>query len=339
MFTLLQQRQLPALRSRAEMMDLLQREVYGYLPEKPLSVSFSVTEPISRNFCAGKARGERMVAMCDLGGRVFSFPFASVIPTDGKRHPFFIHINFRSDVPDRYMPTEELVDCGFAVISFNYHDVVRDNADFTDGLAGCLFENGQRKTTDPGKIALWAWAAHRMMDYAMTRDELDHSRGIVCGHSRLGKTALLAAATDERFAMAYSNDSGCAGAALARGTKGETVEAICKRFSYWFCENYQKYQGREQEMPFDQHFLLASIAPRCVMVGSATRDAWADPISEQLGCLAAAPAFGNDFSGIHPAQPDQCFLDGKLGYHLRTGDHYFSRDDWHRLIEFANRHL
>jgi hypothetical protein len=228
----LQQRQLPALRSREEMMDLLQREVYGYLPEKPLSVSFSVIEPISRNFCAGKARGERMVAKCDLGGKVFSFPFASVIPTDGKKHPFFIHINFRSDVPDRYMPTEELVDCGFAVISFNYHDVVRDNADFADGLAGCLFENGQRKATDPGKIALWAWAAQRMMDYAQTREELDHSRGIVCGHSRLGKTALLAAATDERFAMAYSNDSGCAGAALARGTRGETVEAICKRFSY-----------------------------------------------------------------------------------------------------------
>ena len=321
------------------MLEVLQREVYGYLPAKPVSVSFTVTGRICRSFCAGKATGDKMLATCDLGSKVFSFPFVSVIPTDGKKHPFFIHINFRPDVPDRFMPTEELVDAGFAVLSFDYHDVVRDDGDFTDGLAGCLFENGQRNATDPGKIAMWAWAAQRMMDYVQTREELDPSRGIVCGHSRLGKTALLAAATDERFAMAYSNDSGSTGAALSRGKMGETVAEICNRFPYWFCENYQKYRERETDMPFDQHFLLASIAPRCALVGSATQDEWADPISEQLCCLAAAPAFETDFAWTEPAKPDQCFLNGKLGYHLRSGTHYFCRDDWHRLIEFANRHL
>ena len=336
---LLKQRGLPALQSREEMLEILQREVYGYLPEKPRTVSFEVTGRVCRNFCAGKATGNRLTAHCDLGGKVFSFPFTSVLPTDGKKHPFFIHMNFRPDVPDRYMPTEELVDAGFAVISCNYHDVVRDDADFTDGLAGCLFENGNRNATDPGKICLWAWAMHRMMDYAQTRPELEHTKGIACGHSRLGKTALFAAATDERFAMAYSNDSGCSGAALSRGKQGETVDFICNRFPYWFCENYQKYRQREKEMPFDQHFLLACIAPRCLLVGSATLDDWADPISEQLCCMAAAPAFETELCWTQPAQPDQCFLDEKLGYHLRTGTHYFSREDWHRLILFANSHL
>ena len=92
-------------------------------------------------------------------------------------------------------------------------------------------------------------------------------------------------------------------------------------------------------MPFDQHYLLASIAPRPVLVGSASEDAWADPISEQLSCLAAAPAFGGDFQCDRPAQVGDAFLEGKVGYHLRKGLHYFSRTDWLRLMEFAAKHL
>ena len=337
---ILAQRNIPALRTREEMLEILQKEVYGYLPPKPETLQFEVVGAIAPNFCAGKARGDKVMAHCTIGGKEFSFPFCCVVPTEGGKHPFFIHINFRPDVPDRYMPTEELVDNGYAVLSFNYNDVVRDNEDFTDGLAGILFENGQRKPGDPGKIAMWAWAAHRLMDYAETlAEELDLTKGIVCGHSRLGKTALLTAATDERFAISYSNDSGCTGAAISRGKIGESVERICFRFPYWFCQNYQNHSGHVEEMPFDQHYLIASIAPRAVLVGSASEDEWADPVSEQLGCLAAAPAFGGDFQCDRIAQIGDAFLEGKVGYHLRKGSHYFSRTDWLRLMEFAAKHL
>lgn len=140
---------------------------------------------------------------------------------------------------------------------------------------------------------MWAWAAQRVLDYAQTLDELlDLDCAIVCGHSRLGKTALLAAATDKRFAFAYSNDSGCSGAAITREKQGENVKDICERFPYWFCENYKLYIDNEQNMPFDQHYLLASIAPRKVLVGSAAEDIWADPISEFLCCVAAGSVFG-----------------------------------------------
>jgi len=338
--TLLKERNLPPLQSREQMLDILQKEVYGYIPAKPESLSFEVVDKVAPSFCAGKVRGDRVVAHCTIGGKEFSFPFSSVVPVDGEKHPFFIHINFRPDVPDRYMPTEELVDNGYAVLSFCYNDVVRDNDDFTDGLAGVLYEDGKRGPSDPGKIAMWAWAAQRLMDYAETlSDELELDKGIACGHSRLGKTALLTAATDTRFAMGYSNDSGCTGAAISRGKEGETVEKICAKFPYWFCENYHRHRGKEQAMPFDQHYLLASIAPRPVLVGSASEDAWADPISEQLGCLAAAPAFGGDFQCDRPAQVGDGFLDGRIGYHLRKGLHYFSRTDWLRLMEFAKKHL
>ncbi len=331
---------LPQLRPREEMLRILQEEEYGFLPAKPDSVSFTVQSNTVSNFCAGKAVLSKVTAICKTGDKEFSFPFYATVPTSGGKHPFFVHINFRDLVPDRYMPTEELVDNGFAVFSFCYNDVTRDNGDYSSGLAGVLFEDGKRKDNDPGKIAMWAWASHRVMDYAETlSDVLDFEHSVVCGHSRLGKTALFAAATDERFAFAYSNDSGCSGAAVSRQKRGESVGRICEVFPYWFCENYQKYKNRESEMPFDQHYLAASIAPRKVCIGSASEDLWSDPEAEQLCCEAASGAFEKGFvSNGEFARIGEEFFEGDVGYHLRGGLHYFGREDWQKLIKFVKMH-
>lgn len=336
---LLKERNLPSLLKREEMLDILQEEVYGHMPPKPDEVTWEVQEEYVKRFCANKASFSKVTIKSELLGQQFSFPMYCVIPKAEGKHPFFVHINFRDDVPDRYQPTEELVDNGFAVLSFCYNDVTKDNPDFTDGLAGVLYKDGERKPNDAGKIAMWAWATQRVMDYAQTLHNLDMNRSIVCGHSRLGKTALLTAATDERFAFAYSNDSGCAGSAITRGKQGETVKDICNKFSYWFCENYQKYIDKEHEMPFDQHYLIASISPRYVCVGSAVEDIWADPVSEMLGCVAASPAFEQcGAKGFicedRLAEVGDMFFEGTIGYHMRRGTHYFSREDWLKLIKF-----
>ena len=152
------------------------------------------------------------------------------------------------------------------------------------------------------------------------------------------RRALLTAATDERFAFAHSNNAGCGGDSVARGTTGETVKDICDRFNYWFCENYYKYIDNEDSMPFDQHYLIASIAPRKVSVASAAEDWWADPKNQQLTCLAAADAFPNGFTCADTfAQPGDAFFCGDIGYYMRGGTHYFSRTDWLRLMEFINK--
>lgn len=337
---LLSKRNLPELLTREEMLEILQREEYGYLPEKPESISFQVEEDVIPKFCAGNAVCNKITANCIINGKEFSFPFYATLPTEGKNYPFFIHINFRPDNPDRYMPTEEIIDNGFAVFSLWYKDITSDGDDFTDGLAGVLFEDGVRTDTDSGKIAMWAWAAQRVMDYAETLgDIIDIKCGTVCGHSRLGKTALFTAATDERFAFSYSNNSGCSGDALARGTTGETVDDICYRFPFWFCENYKKYCNNEDNMPFDQHYLLASVAPRKVCIGSASEDAWTDPVSQFLCCVAAGKAFKKEFEYENRLpQIDDKYFNGDLGFHMRKGKHYFSRKDWQRLIEFVNLH-
>ena len=338
---ILNDRKVPELRSREEMLEIMQKEVYGYMPPKPDRVEWTVKNNYIGNFCAGKATAQYVELTSYWGDKSFKFPFVAVIPTAKGPHPFFIHINFRPNVPDRYMHSEEIVDRGFACLSFCYEDVTKDNNDFTSGLAGMLYENGERGLHDAGKIAMWAWAAQRVMDYAEQESRLDKSCSIVCGHSRLGKTALFCGATDERFTFAYSNDSGCSGAAITRDKVGETVEAITRVFPYWFCENYKQYVNREHEMPFDQHYVIASVAPRYAYVASAKEDEWADPASEMLACVAATPAYEEKgLAGLicenRLPEVGDVYHAGNIGYHLRAGSHYFSREDWNKVIDFVN---
>ena len=339
---LLQKRDVPALLPREEMLDILQREVYGYLPPKPDRMTWSVQNNCILNFCAGKVTAQKVELTVYMGEKTFTFPFTAIIPKGNEPYPFFIHINFRPDVPDRYMPTEEITDNGYAVLSFCYQDVTSDNGDFTNGLAGVLYPDGKRGNTDPGKIAMWAWAAQRVLDYAEEEPRLDKARAMVCGHSRLGKTALLCGATDTRFYLAHSNDSGCSGAAVTPGKVGERVADITQRFPYWFCENYKQYAGREQDMPFDQHYLIAAMAPRLAYVASAWEDTWADPASELLSCVAATPAYealgltGMVCEDRLPMIGDE-YHEGHIGYHLRAGLHYFGREDWLRLMSFEKK--
>ena len=146
---LLKKRNLPSLLSRQEMLNILLREEYGDLPSKPCQISFEVAENVIRHFCAGKAVCNKITAHMVINGKSFSFPFYEALPTKGETHPFFVHINFRDNIPDLYMPTEELIDQGFAVLSFCYNDVTKDNDDLSDGLAGVI--------APTGKLAMWAW--------------------------------------------------------------------------------------------------------------------------------------------------------------------------------------
>lgn len=332
----------PLGKTTDELLSILLHEEYGTLPAFPHTVTATVTKE-EKNFCAGKAVFYHMMLHCKAEWGEFSFPFRYVCPkTGGSPVPAFLHINFRPDVPDRYQPTEEIVDEGFAVVSFCYKDVTSDDGDFENGLAGVVYQDGKRSETDCGKIGLWAWAAVALMDYLTTCPEIDKTRVSVIGHSRLGKTALLVGALDDRFFSAISNDSGCSGAALSRGKVGESIRKITDRFPYWFCERYLRYADREEDQPFDQHFLLAANAAHRVYVASAKNDLWADPKSEFLSCVAASEYFERmGKTGL--IAPDrfpeigEAFHGGNIGYHLRAGEHYLSREDWKHYFAFLKK--
>lgn len=183
-----------------------------------------------------------------------------------------------------------------------------------------------------------------VMDYVQTLDEIDKENVAIVGHSRLGKTALLTGAFDERFKLTISNNSGQSGAAISRKKGGEKIKNICERFSYWFCSNYKKYSDNEEMLPFDQHYLLSLIAPRNLYVASSSQDTWADPKSEFLACVATNPVYelynknGLVYDDKYPTSDTQLW-NGSIGYHMREGAHYLSRHDWNRFIEYINKKL
>ena len=321
---------------RKEIVNILCEEEYGFMPKMHDDLTWEEISEDNR-FCAGK--------VAHFGEESFSFPVYSSIPNKEGRHPFFVHINFRPDVPDRYMPVEEICDRGYAVLSFCYNDVSYDEIKFKnpmeDKLKDILFKGIEKKPNHCGKLHMWAWAASRVMDYAQSLDCLNFDKSAVVGHSRLGKTALLAGALDERFNCAISNDSGCSGAAISRSELGEQISDITKNFPYWFCDNYKKYIGNEDKMPFDQHFLIAAMAPRKVYVASAEDDSWADPKTEFLVCVAASEVY--EQLGVKGfVTPDrlpevgETLHEGNIGYHIRSGLHYLSREDWNKYMDFLD---
>lgn len=317
---------------REEIKEILQREEYGYFP--PIVDCHVSSKLVDHAEFAGKATVEELMFFLKNGEKEFYFPAKMIYPSNkDKDIPFFVFINFAPEIPHKYFYPEILMDKGVGILTFCHNDVSIDGSNFGKGLESLFIEGSSRDDTCFGKITLWAYAMQRGLDYLLTRPEADSKRIFAAGHSRLGKTALLAAAFDERFAGAHSNNSGCSGAAISRDKEGETIRTICTRFPYWFCKKYASYSDRENEMPFDQHFLLGLIAPRKISVAAALEDTWADSYNQYLACLGANSAYellGE--RGIITEDAKQIlgkeYIGGKVSYRERTGTHFFSYTDW-----------
>ena len=328
--------------NRDKIKNMLQKEQYGMIPQAPSSMRVEPVESHEK-FFAGKCVYTRYTLYAETERGETAFPFVSLIPKTEKPCPAFVFINFEDDMPCKRAPSEEIIDRGFAVFSFCYTDVATDDNNFKAKCAKQL-SCGRRRSDATGKIAMWAWAAMRVMDYVMTLTEIDRDNIAVIGHSRLGKTALLTGAFDDRFKYVISNNSGASGAALARGKVGENITAITNTFPFWFCPRYKKYRGHEYELPFDQNSLLALTVPRHLIVGSAKEDRWADPKNELLSIYSVNEVY--ELFGMRGLVVDDGALEapttyggGDACYHVRLGKHCLSRYDWNVYMDYILKNL
>jgi hypothetical protein len=311
---------------------------YGIQPEPAQVTAHPLDDPLDLGNFHDMINMEYLSLSFTHGGKSYSFPLRLLYPKNKFRVPYFVVLSFRSEPFDRYLPTEEIIDRGFGIALLHYNSVTMDKDEFESGI-GPLSDRTQPNA--PGKLALWAYAAMRTADYLLTRPETAPDNLAVVGHSRLGKTALLTGALDPRFQFVFSNDAGCCGDALFRGKVGEHIDQITSHFPHWFCPSFRAYAGKETELPFDQHALLAMIAPRHVMLGSSKLDTWADPVSQYLSLCAADPVFKLlGCSGfLHPdrlpVEGDR-FAAGSTAFHLRSGIHFFYRTDWTSYMDFRS---
>lgn len=192
-------------------------------------------------------------------------------------------------------------------------------------------------------LGAWAWALSRGLDLAGRIPEIDARRNVVTGSSRLAKAALLAAARDDRFAVCVANQTGGGGCPLAKRDFGENVSTEMKSFPHWYCKAYAKYVDNEQAMKFDQHMLIAAVAPRALLI-EGFNSGWFDTKGEYLAARAASPVW--EFlgrkglpKGEFPENYDTSLIGESLGYVRRGGQHGISAIDWIWTLNFADRAL
>lgn len=359
-------------RRRPEILNFYKTEIYGRIPENAPKVTWEVTEtdPAARDGAAitkrlvgrmgDKPDGPRMNLTVYLPAKAsgpvpmllsitFNFPpggrggnVAKNDKTDAAKDAKAPAKTFRPP----YDALGELLSRGWGYATLGYSDIQPDRANqWTSGVIGLTLKEEQTQPAPDewGTISAWSWGISRSIDYLETEKAVNPKQIAITGVSRLGKTVLWASALDERVAAVFSVVSGEMGAALIRRDWGETLDDMAQNFSWQFAGNLQKWAGRWNELPVDQHMLIALSAPRPVYVNGGLSDQWSDPKGEFLSMVAAGPVYrflGKRDLGVTELPPlDKPITDGELAFHYHSSGHTAVPADWKAFLDFAERHF
>lgn len=337
---------------RPEILADFQNEIYGRIPARTPKITWSVAE--SDDHALGdRAKFRRIVGHIDNS----AFPAAApeidlrlyTPARAGGPVPVIVVIDgfgFGLGENPAGGPSvcDQVLAQGWGYATFNPRSVQADSGGGLDaGIIGLVNRGRPRRSGDWGAIAAWSWGLSRAIDYLETDRDVDARRLGVEGHSRFGKTALVAAAFDPRWAVAFASCSGEGGAKLHRHDFGESLDDVCSPGEYhWMAGNFLKYAGHWDRLPVDQHELIALIAPRPVFITGGTTDFWSDPVGEFEACVAAGPVYrllGK--KGVGQTQmpaPDEALIAGAIGFREHIGGHA-ELPDWPTFIQFAAKYL
>ncbi|MBN2155019.1 MAG: hypothetical protein JW776_03155 [Candidatus Lokiarchaeota archaeon] len=320
---------------RDEIITLLLSIEYGTIPNRPDSI---VTTEIQQEQLSN---GTKKTVILSL------FPFNSTpslivnmtiwvyIPNCSGPYPTILKVG--SDGSGSQVPiADTILNRGYLYVCYNHTDLDPDTEGYD--VVGAI--QAIYPSYSFGSLGVWAWGASCVVDYLIGESWVETPEGkpntdpdmlIITGHSRRGKTALLAGALDKRFAMVVPNDSGCGGTGsfLVQGSFSETLRIITsdKTYRSWFKGDFDKYAGKEKYLPFDQHFLCSLVAPRLLLSTNALHDFWANPSGTQAIYKATELVYE--------------FL-GKIennALHYRKGRHGFLQGDFLVLLDFADKML
>ena len=359
---------------RLELLKLFETHLYGKIPPRPDKVRYEVLSEKPNDLNGLALRREVRLHFEMKNGRRHSMDVLLYIPQKRqKKVPVFAGLivtgnhavspdktirlsGLNYDPTEKYrqytekrrgcyirrFPLENIIRRGYAAAFASYHDVFPDRSTGWDLSIYRLFSN-ENRPADASAISAWAWGKSRILDYLETVPEIDAEKAAVIGHSRLGKAALWAGVCDNRFKLVCVNNSGCGGAALSRRLYGETLYSMFnyhKIGRYWFVRSLEEKSLTPEKLPFDQHQVLALIAPRSVSLHSASLDQWADPKGEYLALYEAGKVYrlyGKKDILTRPLPPVQGAAGGKYAsFYLRTGKHDILLEDWNHYMDMAD---
>jgi len=309
-------------RRRQELLDLVVGIEYGGMPPVPAETRGELLHAHQVRRLLGARHAQYRLHTGP--GCSFSFILDLMYLPAEERQPVVLN----GDGCWRYVTDEviqEVIQRGYVLATFNRCELAPDigNNDRNSGLY-LVYPEGAF-----GALSAWAWGYHRCVDFLSTLEFVDPDRIAIVGHSRGGKTVLLAGATDERIALTAPNNSGAGGAGCFRhqGPKSETLADLIRSLSYWFGPQLREYLGKEHLLPFDQHSLKALVAPRCLLSTEAFGDLWANPTGTYQTYRAAREAYR--FLGA----------EDRIGIWYREGPHQHGLEDWKAFLDFADWHL
>lgn len=330
---------------RPEIVNDYETEVFGRVPKNMPKVSFEVSS-VETTALEGKAIKKTVVGHIDNSTYSSAKPVINLVlylpkQVEG-RVPLMVIAS--SNTSGNNQTINLLNSNGWAVAIFDTNSLQADNgAGLNLGIIGLVNQGKERSPEDWGVLRAWSWGLSKALDYFQNEKAINPKQIGIEGHSRWGKTALLAAAMDQRWAIVFASCSGAGGASLEKRNFGENLGVIAGESEYhWMAPNFVKYGGNWKALPVDAHDIMALIAPRPLFITGGTQDIWADPLGEFKACVAATPVYtllGK--TGIKTSElpaPDVSLINGELAFRLHEGGHT-DAPDWPVFIEFAKKYF